>query len=74
MKCVAINGDISDFEQAATMLLEAEAAVGPIHILVNNAGITNDKLLLRMKPEDFDSVIKINLTGTFNMTQHALKK
>ena len=56
------------------MLLEAEAAVGPIHILVNNAGITNDKLLLRMKPEDFDSVIKINLTGTFNMTQHALKK
>jgi 3-oxoacyl-[acyl-carrier protein] reductase len=56
------------------MLSEAEAAVGPIHILVNNAGITNDKLLLRMKPEDFDSVIKINLTGTFNMTQHALKK
>ena len=74
VKCVAINGDISDFDQAAAMLLEAEAAVGPIHILVNNAGITNDKLLLRMKPEDFDSVIKINLTGTFNMTQHALKK
>ncbi|HCE12095.1 MAG TPA: 3-oxoacyl-[acyl-carrier-protein] reductase [Enterococcus sp.] len=74
VKCVAINGDIADFDQAAQMLADAEAAIGPIHILVNNAGITNDKLLLRMKPEDFDSVIKINLTGTFNMTQHAIKK
>ncbi|OTN76200.1 3-oxoacyl-[acyl-carrier-protein] reductase [Enterococcus sp. 8G7_MSG3316] len=72
--CAAVNGDIADFEQAGQMLAEAEAAIGPIHILVNNAGITNDKLLLRMKPEDFESVIKINLTGTFNMTQHAIKK
>ncbi|WP_430612226.1 3-oxoacyl-[acyl-carrier-protein] reductase [Enterococcus sp. DIV0876] len=74
VKCAAINGDIADFDQAAQMLADAEAAIGPIHILVNNAGITNDKLLLRMKPEDFDAVIKINLTGTFNMTQHAIKK
>jgi 3-oxoacyl-[acyl-carrier protein] reductase len=74
VKCIAVNGDISDYEQAVEMLAKAEAELGPIHILVNNAGITNDKLLLRMKPEEFESVLKINLTGTFNMTQVALKK
>jgi 3-oxoacyl-[acyl-carrier protein] reductase len=74
VKCIAVNGDISDYDQAVAMLTEAEAALGPIHILVNNAGITNDKLLLRMKPDEFESVLKINLTGTFNMTQVALKK
>ncbi|MCC4043936.1 3-oxoacyl-[acyl-carrier-protein] reductase [Enterococcus gallinarum] len=74
VKCIAVNGDISDYDQAVSMLAQAEAELGPIHILVNNAGITNDKLLLRMKPEEFESVLKINLTGTFNMTQVALKK
>lgn len=74
VKCIGVSGDISDFESATAMLAEAEAGLGPIHILINNAGITNDKLMLRMKPEDFESVIKINLTGTFNMTQVALKK
>ena len=74
MKCIAVNGDISEYDQAVSMLAQAEAELGPIHILVNNAGITNDKLLLRMKPEEFESVLKINLTGTFNMTQVALKK
>ncbi|MFR4956604.1 MAG: 3-oxoacyl-ACP reductase family protein, partial [Enterococcus gallinarum] len=73
-KCIAVNGDISEYDQAVSMLAQAEAELGPIHILVNNAGITNDKLLLRMKPEEFESVLKINLTGTFNMTQVALKK
>ncbi|MBU5585213.1 SDR family NAD(P)-dependent oxidoreductase, partial [Enterococcus sp. S181_ASV_20] len=45
-----------------------------IDILINNAGITKDQLLLRMKPEDFDAVMDINLKGTFNMTQQVLKK
>lgn len=74
VKCIGVSGDISDFENAGKMFAEAEANLGPVHVLINNAGITDDKLLIRMKPEDFGNVIKINLTGTFNMTQHALKK
>ena len=56
------------------MIQETQEKLGPITILINNAGITNDKLMLRMKPEEFDQVLKINLVGTFNMTQQVLKK
>ena len=48
--------------------------LGSIDILVNNAGITNDKLLLRMTKEDFNACLDINLVGTFNMTQQAVKR
>lgn len=74
VQCVPITGDISDFASAKAMIKEAEATLGSIDVLVNNAGITNDKLLLRMKAEEFESVLKVNLTGTFNMTQNVLKK
>lgn len=74
VKAIGVSGDISDFESAGKMLTEAEANLGPIHVLVNNAGITNDKLMLRMSAEDFEQVLKVNLVGTFNMTQQALKK
>lgn len=74
VNCVAVSGDISDFESAGRMINEAEEKLGKLAILVNNAGITNDKLMLRMSSEDFEQVIKVNLTGTFNMTQHVLKK
>lgn len=73
VKCVAISGDIADFNQAGEMLNQAKEQLGPISILINNAGITNDKLLLRMSASDFEEVIKINLTGAFNMTQQVLK-
>lgn len=73
VKCVAISGDIADFNQAGEMLNLAKEQLGPISILINNAGITNDKLLLRMSASDFEEVIKINLTGAFNMTQQVLK-
>lgn len=73
VKCVAISGDIADFNQASEMLNLAKEQLGPISILINNAGITNDKLLLRMSASDFEEVIKINLTGAFNMTQQVLK-
>lgn len=55
------------------MVDEAMAALGSVDILVNNAGITKDGMALRMSEEDFDAVLKINLTGTFNMTQAVLK-
>lgn len=74
VRCIGVSGDISDFAKAGELLAEAEAQLGPVHVLINNAGITNDKLMLRMTEGDFDQVVKINLGGTFNMTQHALKK
>lgn len=74
VQCIGVSGDISDFEEAGRMIQETQEKLGPITILINNAGITNDKLMLRMKPEEFDQVLKINLVGTFNMTQQVLKK
>ena len=74
VKCIGVSGDISDFEEAGRMIQETQEKLGPITILINNAGITNDKLMLRMKPEEFDQVLKINLVGTFNMTQKKIKK
>lgn len=74
VKCIGVSGDISNFEKAGEMIAETEEKLGPVHVLVNNAGITNDKLMLRMTAADFDQVLKINLVGTFNMTQHVLKK
>lgn len=74
VRCIGVSGDIADFDTAGEMIDNAIEALGPIHILINNAGITNDKLVMRMTAEDFEKVIRINLTGTFNMTQHVIKK
>ena len=52
---------------------EAEAAMGKIDILVNNAGITSDNLALRMKDEDWEKVLRVNLTGTFRLTRAAMR-
>ncbi|KXT84860.1 3-oxoacyl-[acyl-carrier-protein] reductase [Streptococcus panodentis] len=72
-KVVAISGDVSQSEDAKRMTEEAIAALGSVDVLVNNAGITRDKLMLKMTEEDFEQVLKVNLTGTFNMTQSVLK-
>ncbi|MDA9472413.1 3-oxoacyl-[acyl-carrier-protein] reductase [Enterococcus sp. 5H] len=72
--CIGVSGDISNFESAGEMIEAVVTGLGSIDILINNAGITNDKLLLRMTEEDFTSCIQINLTGTFNMTQQAIKR
>ncbi|BCP58292.1 beta-ketoacyl-ACP reductase [Streptococcus parasuis] len=73
VKVVAISGDISSSEDAKRMVAEAIETLGSVDILVNNAGITKDGMALRMTEEDFDTVLKVNLTGTFNMTQAVLK-
>ena len=70
---VGISGDISNGEDAKRMVAEAIEKLGSVDVLVNNAGITNDKLMLKMTEEDFERVLKINLTGAFNMTQAVLK-
>lgn len=73
VKVAPISGDISKFEDAERMVDEAISQLGSVDILVNNAGITNDKLMLKMTEADFESVLKVNLTGSFNMTKSVLK-
>ncbi|MTD39250.1 3-oxoacyl-[acyl-carrier-protein] reductase [Erwinia sp. CPCC 100877] len=74
VKCIGVSGDIADFQAAGDMIEAVVEGLGSIDVLVNNAGITNDKLLLRMTDEDFNRCIQINLSGTFNMTQHTVKR
>ena len=61
--------DVADPEQVAETLKAVEEKQGPVSILVNNAGITRDNILLRMKDEEFDEVIAANLKGAFNFTR-----
>lgn len=72
-KVVAVIGDVSKAADAQRIVEEAVTALGSVDVLVNNAGITRDKLMLKMTEEDFEQVLKVNLTGTFNMTQSVLK-
>lgn len=73
VRVIGISGDISQEADAKRMVEGATAQLGSVDILVNNAGITNDKLLLKMTEADFEEVLKVNLTGAFNMTQAVLK-
>ncbi len=63
---LVVKADVSELEQAEKLIKEAKKEFGKVDILVNNAGITKDNLIIRMKEEDFDSVIKTNLKGAFN--------
>ena len=69
VKCLLLKGDVSSFEDCKNMVKKIIDTFGNIYILVNNAGITKDTLLLKMKEEDFKQVIDVNLVGTFNMTK-----
>jgi len=70
-KAITIQGDVSVFKDAEKIVKCAVDSFGSLDILVNNAGITKDGLLLRMKEEDFDRVINVNLKGAFNCIKHA---
>ncbi len=72
VKCMAIQGDVSNFEDAKNMVEKIIEKFGKIDILVNNAGITRDMLIMRMKKEDFEAVINVNLIGTFNVTKNVI--
>ena len=65
-----VTGDISNFDVSQKIVNQVIDEFGKIDVLVNNAGITRDGLIMRMKEEDFDSVISTNLKGTFNMCRH----
>ena len=69
IKCIAVKGDVASFEDCENMVKNIIDTYGKIDVLVNNAGITRDMLLLRMKEKDFRDVIDVNLVGTFNLTK-----
>ncbi|MFE5333061.1 3-oxoacyl-[acyl-carrier-protein] reductase [Embleya sp. NPDC056575] len=70
---LGVRCDITDGEQVEQAFKEVEAAHGPVEVLIANAGITRDTLLLRMSEEDFTSVVDTNLTGTFRVVKRASK-
>jgi len=73
IKSFAIGGSVADSAAAQEMVEKAVAGLGKLDILVNNAGITRDNLIMRMKEDDWDLVLDINLKGSFNCAKAALK-
>lgn len=70
---IALQADVAQVDQVDTLIKTAQETWGRIDVLVNNAGITRDTLLLRMKPEDWQAVIDLNLTGVFLCTRAVSK-
>lgn len=66
VESIIVRADVSKMEDAENLIKTAKSHFGKIDVLVNNAGIVKDNLIMRMKEEDFDRVIDINLKGTFN--------
>ncbi|MBN2864989.1 MAG: 3-oxoacyl-[acyl-carrier-protein] reductase [Thiotrichales bacterium] len=72
-KAVAVQADVSQYQDAEKLMQTALDTFGTLNILVNNAGITDDALILRMSEQQFDNVINTNLKGVWNMTKVAAK-
>ena len=72
-EAIAAGGDVGDGDAVAAMFAAVESGLGPVEILINNAGITADALLLRMKPEAWESVIRTNLDSVYHCTRAALR-
>ncbi len=73
VRSLAIKANVADYNESEQMVKETVDKLGRIDVLVNNAGITRDNILLRMKPEDWDQVMEVNLKGTYACTRAALK-
>ena len=71
---IAAEGDVSDYDSCAAMVAKIEADVGPIDVLVNNAGITRDKFFPKMEKGQWDAVINTNLNSLYNVTHHISPK
>jgi 3-oxoacyl-[acyl-carrier protein] reductase len=72
-RCIAIQADVSQEEDVSRLFAGANEALGPIAILVNNAGTTRDKLIIQMSLADFEHVLNTNLRSTFLCTKAALR-
>lgn len=71
--CLSVVADVTDGQSLDAALAQVEAALGPIEVLVANAGITRDTLLMRMSDEDFETVVNTNLTGVFRVLKRVTK-
>lgn len=74
VECALLYGDVSNFDETIKIMNGAFDIFGKIDVLVNNAGITRDQLVLRMTEKEFDDVINVNLKGTFNCIKGVTKK
>ena len=72
VQILAVKGDVANFEDCENFVKQVIERFGQIDVLVNNAGITKDMLLMRMKQEDFKQVLDTNLVGTFNVTKNVI--
>lgn len=72
VRAVAIQCDVSDFDAVKEMVADVKERFGRIDVLVNNAGITSDGLLMRMKEDQFSNVVDTNLKGAFNCMRHVV--
>ncbi len=72
-KALVIQGNVAEMDDAKNLIKSTVKEFDKIDILINNAGITKDGLLLRMKEKDFNDVINVNLQGTFNCTKQAIR-
>ena len=70
-QAVANTDSVSSFDGAKAMVDQAVSSFGDLHVVVNNAGILRDRMLVSMSEEEFDAVIAVHLKGTFNLTKHA---
>jgi len=73
-RAALLGADLADPEAPARLVAEAEEALGGLGVLVNNAGITRDNLLIRMKDEEWEAVLTTNLTAVFKLTREAIKR
>lgn len=73
INCILVKGDVSNYNDCKNIVEETIDKFGKIDVLINNAGITKDTLLMRMTPQDFTDVIDTNLVGTFNMCQNTIR-
>ncbi|GJE26021.1 3-oxoacyl-[acyl-carrier-protein] reductase [Methylobacterium organophilum] len=72
-RVAVVEGNLSDKDAVEALVPAAEAALGGLDILVNNAGITRDNLFMRMKDDEWDAVIAVNLTAAFRLSRAAVK-
>jgi len=68
----AAEGDVTDYDSCAAMVKKIEAEIGPVDVLVNNAGITRDAMFRKMEKAQWDAVLSTNLDSVFNVTHHIL--
>lgn len=72
LKLDSVQGDVSNYESCEQMVKEVEEKIGPIDIVVNNAGITRDTFFHKMTPEKWNAVISTNLNSVFNVTRNVI--